>query len=74
MYVDAVSIKLIAEPVRGESNPIHRKCQPFITTSGVIPILIATTIQAGCFTPLATHAGLEPATSSVTGSRANQLR
>ena len=44
MYVDAVSIKLIAEPVRGESNPIHRKCQPFITTSGVIPILIATTI------------------------------
>lgn len=50
MYV-AVSIKLIAEPVRGESNPIHRKCQPFITTSGVILILIATTIQAGCFTP-----------------------
>ena len=44
VYVNAVSIKLIAEPVRGESNPIHRKCQPFITTSGVIPILIATTI------------------------------
>lgn len=43
LYV-AVSIKLITEPVRGESNPIHRKCQPFITTSGVIPILIATTI------------------------------
>ena len=74
---DAVSSHLVNESISTASRQPYRVSVKYVVQRAIYGFFVRLTASEtfGVFLHnMATYAGLEPATSSVTGSRANQLR